>query len=236
MKAAIMECADEWQLANSESDCIGLLKIIKRIAHNTEDQKNPTLSLIEATARLYALVQKDNKKPEDYKKRFDNMMDVIDSMGGCIYQPPILEAVAAKHYNKDVEHLAADKRLETIRLANELAQATLFIKNSNNKKYNQLKIKLSNDHVQGMTNSYPGTMNAAYQMLTQFKAIVTDTAITPSQGTSFAQTKKQSNQDPNQFNKEKWANHECALCGKKGHPPYPKPCSVAKAFEDNPSI
>jgi hypothetical protein len=79
-------------------------------------------------------------------------------------------------------------------------------------------------------------MNAAYQMLTQFKAIVTDTAITPSQGTSFAQTKKQSDQDPNQFKKEKWADHECALCGKKGHPPYPKHCSVAKAFEDNPSI
>jgi hypothetical protein len=87
-----------------------------------------------------------------------------------------------------------------------------------------------------MTNSYPGTMNVAYQMLTQFKAIVTDTAITPSQGTSFAQTKKQSDQDPNQFNKEKWADRECALCGKKGHPPYPKHCSVAKAFKDNPSI
>jgi hypothetical protein len=37
MKAAIMECANEWQLANSESNCIGLLKIIKRIVHNTED-------------------------------------------------------------------------------------------------------------------------------------------------------------------------------------------------------
>jgi hypothetical protein len=124
MKAAIMECADEWQLANSESDCIGLLKIIKRIAHNTEDQKNPTLSLIEATARLYALVQKDNKKPEDYKKRFDNMMDVIDSMGGCIYQPPILTTVAAKLYNKDVDHLTNDERQETIHLADKLAQAT----------------------------------------------------------------------------------------------------------------
>jgi hypothetical protein len=79
-------------------------------------------------------------------------------------------------------------------------------------------------------------MNAAYQMLTQFKAIVTDTAITLSVNTSFAQTKKQSNQDPNQFNKEKWADRECSLCGKKGHPPYPKHCSVAKAFEDNPPI
>jgi hypothetical protein len=163
------------------------------------------------------------------------MMDVIDSMGGCIYQPPILEAVAAKHYNKDVEHLTADERLETIRLADELARASLFIKNSNNKKYHQLKIKLSNDHVQGMTNSYPATMNAAYQMLTQFKAIVTNTAFTPSEGTSFAQTKKTTDHDLG-FNKAKWEDRVCSLCGKKGHPPYPEWCTVAKAFNENPSL
>jgi hypothetical protein len=234
MRATIME-SDEWTTVNSISDCIGLLKIIKRIAHNTEDQKNPTLSLVQATKRIYHLTQHDGEKPEDYKKRFDNMADVISSMKGTIYQPPMLTTVAHRVYGKDVIALTPPEKQETIRLADELARATLFIENSNNKKYNQLKAKLSNDHVQGMTNNYPTTMTAAYQMLTQFKAIATDTVITPSEGTSFGQINKKLEHDTG-YNKAKWDDHECALCGKMGHPPYSPYCSVAKAFEENPSI
>jgi hypothetical protein len=78
-------------------------------------------------------------------------------------------------------------------------------------------------------------MNAAYQMLTQFKAIVTNTTFTPSEGTSFAQTKKTTDHDLG-FNKAKWEDRVCSLCGKKGHPPYPEWCTVAKAFNENPSL
>ena len=68
--------------------------IIKKIAHNTEDQKNQTLSLMEVTQHIYSMCQQDHQMPEAYKLQFDNMMDVITSMGGCIHQPSMLEAIS----------------------------------------------------------------------------------------------------------------------------------------------
>ena len=95
MKAKIEE-SSEWNAVNDASDCIGLLKIIKKVAHNTEDQKNPMLSLMEATQHIYNMCQQDHQTPEAYKLQFNNMMDVITSMGGCIFQPPMLEAISKK--------------------------------------------------------------------------------------------------------------------------------------------
>ena len=95
MKAKIKE-ASNWNTVNDASGCIGLLKIIKKSAHNTEDQKNPTLSLIEAMQHIYSLQQQDSPTPEAYKVQLDNMMDIITSMNGYIYQPPMLEMISKK--------------------------------------------------------------------------------------------------------------------------------------------
>jgi hypothetical protein len=142
MKAKIEESTD-WTDVNHDSDCIGLLKIIKKIAHNTEDQNNPTLSLIEATQRIYDLRQNDHQSP----------MDVITSLGGCIYQPPMLESVSQRKYRKSYKTLTDAQKAEVETLADELTRATLFIHNSNPKKCLQLKNKLYNDHVQGQTDT-----------------------------------------------------------------------------------
>jgi hypothetical protein len=117
MKAKIEDSID-WTNVNNDSNCIGLLKIIKKIAHNTEDQKNPTLSLIEATQSINTLRQQDNQSPEAFKLQFENMMDAITSSKGCIYQPPMLETVS------QTSHTAPQVDLRI--LADELARATLI--------------------------------------------------------------------------------------------------------------
>ena len=90
-----------WNTINSNSDCISLLSLLRDIAHNTEEQTNPNLGLIQATQRLYRLTQKDNQTLEDYKFKFDNMLGVINKMEGCISQPKHLVYVSKRDYNTD---------------------------------------------------------------------------------------------------------------------------------------
>jgi len=239
LKSKIQE-SSQWDAVKSNADCIGLLIIIKKIAHNTEDQKDPDLSVIEATQRIYLLRQQEHQSPEAYKLQFDNMMDVITALNGCIYQPPLLNTASQRQYQLPYHQLSADQKKDAVHLADEKARATLFIQNSNNKNFAQLKNKLYNDHVQGHTDSYPANMNAAYQMLKQYRSIrISDGTIVPNEGNSFAQTKHKSKPDhesgPDELH-PKWKKYICPLCGKPGHPPYPEHCKVAKALSKDPTL
>lgn len=81
MKAKIQE-DKQWVTVDTNCDAVGLLKIIKSIAHNNETQKNPVISLIQAEKRLLNMTQGDNQSNDSYRLKFENQASVIKNMGG----------------------------------------------------------------------------------------------------------------------------------------------------------
>jgi len=81
MKAK-MEEDSKWETIDSNCDPLGLLKIIKSIAHNNESQRNPTVSLIQAEKRLMNMTQGDGQSNDAYRLKFENQANVIENMGG----------------------------------------------------------------------------------------------------------------------------------------------------------
>jgi hypothetical protein len=239
---AKIEESSDWAAVSSASDIIGLLKIIRKIAHNTEDQTNPTLSLLQATQRLYNLKQGDNQTPENYKTQFDNMHEVVTTMGGHLSQPPTLHTVSKDKYQKSYDDITPTQQQVVSELAEEMTCAILFIHNSNGKRSFQLKNKLYNDYVQGQTDSYPDNMNAAYQMLKQYRSINVTIDIPPEQARSFTTkgkyTNKHSDSDSNRSTDlhPKWEHYRCKFCGEKGHPPYATYCKAIRAIQKDPEL
>ncbi len=104
---------------------------------------------------------------------------------------------------------------------------------ASNSKHNKIKDDLLDDCTKGSGN-YPQTRAQALMLMDHYSK--TPTAITTSEGTTFAQSGKKKKKvgnkekkpevakDPNDFDKEWWKDKECYRCGKKGQPA--SACSV----------
>ena len=104
MKAKIEEDPD-WNTIDNSCDPIGLLKIIKAIAHNNESQKNPTVSLILAEQRLMSMIQADGQPNDSYRLQFENQANVIQNMGGQLYRNSTLDISSNSLFNKKYHQL-----------------------------------------------------------------------------------------------------------------------------------
>ena len=230
MKAKIEE-DPKWHSIDNNCDPVGLLTIIKAIAHNNESQRNPTVSLIQAEKRLMTMVQQDNQSNDAYRLKFENQADVIQTMGGQLYRDSTLDIVANDTYNKSYDNLSIAQRVKARAQATELWKATLFITNSNQKKFEQLKKQLHNDYIGGDKNSYPTTFNDAYNRLNQYKTFGNITMTHATEGMAFAQKGGDNNNNNNTYlgNStrdakgkvipfQEWVKDKaCTECGKVGH-------------------
>ena len=71
-----------YEQLNENSDALGLLKEMRKIAFNFQMHKYSHLALNEAKRRFYHLVQGKTMTNQDYLKKFNNMVDVIEHCGG----------------------------------------------------------------------------------------------------------------------------------------------------------
>jgi len=108
---AKLESMDGHRKLSEEGDGIGLLKQIKSIVYNFQDQKYLPLALYEANRRLYACTQ-GKHTPQEYQTQFLNTVDVIEHCGGRIgAEPGIVAAIAAEKEYGDVLTLGKDALL-----------------------------------------------------------------------------------------------------------------------------
>ena len=240
MKAKLSEDSN-YATIDSTCDPIGLLQIIKSIAHNNESQRNPTVSLILAEKRLMNMIQGDGQSNDSYRLKFENQANVIQNMGGQLYRQSTLNIVSQEIFTKDYNQLTEKQsRVEAQEAATELWKATLFITNSNPTKFDQLKKELHNDYISGDIKSYPKTFNDAFHRLNQHKPYGNYT-VEPTFPTAFAQQKYNNNgsdsdgddlQQPPRF----MADYICAVCGETGHLASTKYCHLTRSLKNDPSL
>ena len=148
-------------------DGISLLKAIKSIVYNFQDQKYLAHSIHDAKHQ-FCLLSQGKQTTQAYLEQFQNVVDMIEHCGGSIgFEPGLHEEILSK---KGIpRQVATTKQKDQVaKEARERYLGTAFLCGSDRAQYGGLLEKIKNDFVQGQDN-YPKMLVAAYNLLTNWK-------------------------------------------------------------------
>ena len=158
----------QWSDISQEQDGIALISLIKTITFKFEDQKFLPLALYQSKANLYALRQ-SNMTNHEYLQRFQNLVDVASAYNGQLYDWSILNIIQEWiHPGVAYETITEAEKLIVNSSASELYQLTMFLHQSDRRRYGKLLHELENDFTKG-NDDYPDTLVKAYHLLSEYK-------------------------------------------------------------------
>ena len=93
---ARLEALDSYAVMSESANGISLLKAIKSIVYNFQDQKYLAHSIHDAKHRFYLLSQ-GKQTTQAYLEQFQNVVDVIEHCGGSLgFEPGLHEEILSK--------------------------------------------------------------------------------------------------------------------------------------------
>ena len=113
-----LKCKENWDLIDSNQNVIDLLKEIKSITYNFEEQKYLPLSIHNAKASFYSFRQLSLSNA-DYLQKFRNLADVACAIGGNLHDNTLVEMVSQDNYNKSFQDLVDSEKLKAQEMAKE---------------------------------------------------------------------------------------------------------------------
>jgi hypothetical protein len=222
-----MKQDSDWQTVSDSYNPLKLLKLIEKFILKQSDNQYKIGIVIEQLKLLLTYRQDDGMTNTAYYDRFKTRVDVTEHIGISFDNPVLWDLKSQELYSLDF--LSLSDPVKEAKVKEDVKQAFLaylFFINSNDKKHNQLKKMVANDHAKGDIEAYPSSCHAALTLMNDFKPLVIEgTAPVAAQGTAFAQKKQQGagtgGSDAGtecNYNKEYFKDKECHNCGKKGHP------------------
>jgi hypothetical protein len=169
---------------SSGYDAVGLLKMVKDVAHDQTEAKQTVMGFVESTAELFTYHQGENVSDDDYSIMFNASVESIKAHGGQPWHHPRLADMHTKRIA--VEMTKADgltattvsttrgteilkiARKKGAEIANNEFLACQFILGADNKRYKRLKTELGNRFVFG-NDDYPKDITQALALLKNFK-------------------------------------------------------------------
>ena len=149
--------------ANTTDNCLWLLTTLRNICHRFEHTENRFVALVNAKAALFSYRQSPTQSITEYFNTFKELLTVLESYGGTIHDP---ENAAPGSLEAYFLTLSIEERDAYMR---DRYTATLFLRNSDNHRFDILKLELSNDFAKGR-DEYPVTLTDAHQRLLSYKA------------------------------------------------------------------
>ena len=175
---------ENWDQVRVDRDVVGLLKIIRDIAHDHDESKLGLMAIIEYDMELYLGFQGKTKDCDDYMAVFKARVDTINAHKGLAGKHPghVREKIdrvslekgltksAIKSFN-DAELKALNQEVQEIACKEYLA--VLFIKQADKVWYGELKTTLANGHLHpNLTGcDYPKTLEGALRILKGYTSI-----------------------------------------------------------------
>ena len=176
-------------------DALQLLKAIKAFTFMSNNNKEYEMSLVEADERFQRIYQSKDMSNLQYRKAFDNMVEVIEHYGGTVglhwgVLIKTLEEDTGVTYNKSswMADYSHEEFNSAVQKAKEKVLARMFLFKCDKDRYGPMLAKLQNDQVSGR-NAYPLTRLGAYALINNWNnTYERRVPSTPSQyGSSFAQ-------------------------------------------------
>jgi hypothetical protein len=205
----------QWAAISSSQDAIELIGLIKTITFKFEDQKFLPLALYQSKANLYSLRQ-GNMSNHDYLQRFQNLVDVATAYNGQLYDQAIIDiATERAHPGTQYSALSDPQQLAIQSASAELYHATMFIFQSDRRRYGKLSEELENSFTKG-NDDYPDNLVSAYHLINEYKCWKPPSSTPDPTGVAFSQKGAKGKQDkPKDDSWHKKAT--CHNCGKLGH-------------------
>ena len=203
----------DWEAVSTAQDAIRLIALVRTITFRFEDQKFLPLALYQAKTNLYNLRQ-GNMTNSEYLQRFNNLCDVATSYNGQIYDQAIIDIVTKdEHPGTSYASLTAVQKAEMVTAAHDVCLATMFIAQSDRRRYGRLSEDLENSFTKG-NNDYPRDLVQAYRLISEYKNWNQKFTSPDPTGVAFAQKGKTGKPKT----AEDWHKDAvCHNCNEKGH-------------------
>jgi hypothetical protein len=150
-----------YETAKTDYDCTWLLTTLKNVCHKFEHTENRFVALVNAKAAIFNCRQGASQSTTDYYESFKELLSVLEAYDGQLHDPP-----AAAPDSANIKNLATIKEQDTY--MREHYSAILFLRNSDNTRFDELKSELSNGFSKGR-DEYPATLIDAHQLLLAHK-------------------------------------------------------------------
>ena len=147
----------------------------------------------------------------DYLQRFNNLVDVATAYNGQLHDRSIVDIVVAKsHPGVDYEDLSDAHMTTAQTAAGELYLSTMFIFQSDRRRYGKLSEELENSFTKG-NDDYPDNLVSTYHLINEYKNWSPRTNAPDVQGVAFSQKGSKKKAPPDES--DKWQKdaicHEC---------------------------
>ena len=203
---------------SQEQDAIALISLIKTITFRFEDQKFLPLALYQSKANLYSLRQA-NMTNHEYLQRFQNLVDVATAYNGQLYDQAIINIACSRADPIIADYSALNAAQQTVikNAASELYLATMFIHQSDRRRYGKLSEDLENSFTKG-NDDYPNNLVSAYHLINEYKCYTPKSQAPDSTGVAFAQKASKGKDNSSKNKDDSWqAKATCHHCGEIGH-------------------
>ena len=147
-------------------DGIGLLRIIKSLAHDVRAEKSPVQSL-HATIRSFFLMNQGNDSIVEYGDRFTAHRGVLEEMKAAVADEAMMEIVL-KQQQIDASKATSDQKQAAIIEGREQLMAMAHFMGADKRRFGRLQEEVENDFLKGR-DDFPKTVIASMNLLSNYK-------------------------------------------------------------------
>jgi hypothetical protein len=189
---------------------IDLLRIIKLICFNIEDEKYVPQKVHETKAAFYALRQ-GRDSDQAYHVKFMNTVEVIEQCGASLGVDPLTHIMVCKDLGYQVNTTNADEVLEIKTNVREYTLGAALILNADPDRYSNMIRGLKNASLAGR-DEWPKTITEAYNYLSKWEGDDVSSRVSRDyEGTAFTNSDRVREPQP-------WhVKMTCRNCNKVGH-------------------
>ena len=200
----------DYQVIEENLDGIDLLRVIKLICFNIEDEKYAPQKVHETKSSFYTLKQgKDSDQV--YQTKFLNTVQVIEKCGASLGEDPLTRAMVCKDLNYSITTTNVAKKAEITKTVRDYTLGTALLLGADPERYSSMIRGLKNASLTGR-DEWPKNVTEAYNYLSKWESEdVGRQRARDYEGVAFTNDGKTSGPQP-------WhAKMTCRTCNKKGH-------------------
>ena len=154
----------------------------------------------------------------EYLQRFQNPVDDTTAYNGQLHDQAIIDIACERSKVGKCSTLTADQQYVVKLAASELYHATIFIHQSDRRRYGKLSENLENSFTTKANDDYPNNLVSAYHLINEYNCYSPKSPAPDSAAVAFAQKAGKGKGNSGKNKDDSWqAKATCHHCGEIGH-------------------
>jgi hypothetical protein len=205
----------DYQVIEEEINGIELLRVIKLICSNIEDERYVPQKVHETKADFYALNQ-GRDSDQACQIRFVNIVQVVEQCGASLVEDPLIRTIVCKHLGFRTNTTTTTEVAEITKKVRDYTLSAALILGADPDRYSSMIIGLKNASLAGR-DEWTKTVTGAYNYLSKWEGDETSArAAHDFEDVAFANDTREP--QPNKREPQHWhAKMTCRNCKKIGH-------------------